>query len=216
MGSSILLEAFDVTQDRLFVQQSQDTSSWSEVHTYQYDPVSEDWMLCAEPIDTRVILDSVDVKFYGLLPVGRSSTFYSHMLGAAVKMNIAMDTRQDLIGYGQIAYSIGPSKSDWVDTLQALNLSLGMGYRFELTDRLQFAPELGYGLVLHLLHADFDEDGSETLETFIDQQVRLSAALSFDLTDTYTLIIAPVGVMFFEKDTIGMLLGFQSGLRFNF
>jgi hypothetical protein len=215
-GSPILLEDFDVTRDRLFVQQSEDLSSWSEIYTYTYDSGSGVWVLCREPVKSTSIIDSVDVKVYGLMPVARSSLFYSYVLGAAVKMNVALDARQAVIGYGQIGYSSGPSKSDWVDTLQALNLSIGMGYRFDLTDSIQCSPELGYGIVLHLLYADFDDVGTKTLETFIDQQIRLAVPLSFSLSDTYSLTIAPVGVVFFEKDSIGALLGVQSGLRFNF
>lgn len=212
----LVLEAFDSNRDRLFVQQSQDSQSWGPSYEYKYNPSSRSWTVSPIGSETSSLVESLDLKLYGLYPLSKSSTYYSYVLGAGLKMNIALDTQKPFIGYTEVAYSKGPSKSDWVECMQALNMSVGMGYRFSLTDKLQLTPELGYGVVLHLLNADFDEDGTKSFEPFIDQQVRLSLNLTYVISENYTLIAATLGVVFFEKGNIGTLLGLQTGLRFNF
>ncbi len=217
MSHSVLaLDSFDSTQDRLFIQQSEDLLSWGDTYTYQHDSTKDAWGLMHTEKHEKKAIESLDVKLYGLYPVSKSSTYYSSVLGTGLKLNIALDQDDKLIAYGEVAYSRGPSKSDWTDAMQAVNISVGLGYRFGLSEKLQLAPELGYGVVLHLLKADFDGDGTEALETFLDQQVRFSLNLTYALTDTYTLTVAPLGVLFFEKGTIGSLLGIQTALRYTF
>jgi len=212
----VVLESFDNSQDKLFVQESEDLQNWSTCYEYRYNPSANVWAFAPSEAKKTSMVDSLDLKLYGLYPVGECSTYYAYVLGAGLKMNVALDKQKALTGYGEVAYSSGPSKTDWVDVMQAVNLSIGIGYRFDPTEKLQITPELGYGLILHLLQADFDQDGTKTFEAFIDQQVRLSLNLSYALNDTYRLIVAPLGVLFFEKDSIAALLGFQAGLRFNF
>lgn len=212
----MVLDAFNSAQDRLFVQQTQDNQSWSEIYEYQYKSEDKSWTITPSEADSPGLVESLDLKLYNLYPLSKSSTYYSYVIGAGLKMNIALDEQETLLGYAELAYSRGPSKSDWVDTMQAVNLSVGMGYRFAISENFQLTPELGYGVVVHLLNADFDQDGTKTFEPFVDQQVRLSLNLSYTLSETYTLIVAPLGVVFFEKESIGTLLGFQTGLRFNF
>lgn len=212
----LVLETFDSNRDRLFVQQSQDSQSWGPRYEYKYNPSARSWTVSPIESETSGPVESLDLKLYNLYPLSKSSTYYSYVIGAGLKMNIALDKQETLLGYTELAYSRGPSKSDWVDTMQALNMSVGMGYRFSLTEKLQLTPELGYGVVLHLLNADFDEDGTKSFEPFIDQQIRLSLNLTYALCEQYTLIAAPLGVVFFEKGNIGTLLGLQAGLRFNF
>ncbi len=140
-----ILENFDSKQDRLFIQQSKDAQNWSRSYAYRYIPAEHIWEIVPNETKDSNILDSLDSKLYGLFPVRTCATYYSYVLGAAVKMNVALNKQKSLIGYGEIAYSSGPSKSDWVDSMQAANLSVGMSYRFDLTDKLQIAPEFGYG-----------------------------------------------------------------------
>jgi len=212
----VVLESFDSSQDKLFVQESEDFQNWSICYEYQYNPSAHVWAYAPIEVKKPRMVESVDLKLYNIYPIGECSTYYTYVFGAGLKMNVALNEQKTLAGYGEVAYSRGPSKTDWVDFMQAVNLSIGIGYRFDATERLQITPELGYGLILHLLQADFDQDGTKTFEAFIDQQVRLSLNLSYALTDTYRLIVAPLGVLFFEQDCIATLLGFQAGLRFNF
>lgn len=212
----LVLDAFDSAKDILYIQQSEDKQSWSSSYEYRYDPSDKIWILSPSKAVKKDIVETLDLKLYGLFPVNKSSTYYSYVLGVGVKANIALDKQKSLIGYGEIAYSAGPSKSDWVDSMQAFNISFGLGYRFACSGMMQITPELGYGLVIHLLNADFDEDGTKAFETFADQQIRLSLNFCYAFTDTYSLIVAPLGVLFFEKGTVGTLFGIQTGLRFNF
>ncbi|HCS36714.1 MAG TPA: hypothetical protein DIW48_08555 [Sphaerochaeta sp.] len=213
---TLVLQEFDSLHDRLYIQQSEDKLSWSSSYEYRYDPATEAWTIHSGETRNPSLIDSLDIKLYGLYPVFKSTTCYSHVLGAALKMNFSLDNQNRLFGYGEIAYSKGPSNTDWVESMQAVNMSVGIGYGFDVADKLQVIPELGYGLVLHLLDADFDEDGTSTAETFLDQQVRFSLNLGYALTETYELIVAPLGVLFFEKGSVGTLFGLHTGLRFNF
>jgi acetone carboxylase gamma subunit len=215
-NTTLVLETFDSNKDRLFVQQSQDNQVWSSSYEYRYSPSDKRWTVTPTEADSSSLVESLDLKLYNLYPLSKSSTYYSYVIGAGLKMNMALNKQETLLGYAEAAYSRGPSKSDWVDTMQAVNLSVGIGYRFAITDKLQLTPELGYGVVLHLLNTDFDQDGTKTFEPFVDQQIRLSLNLGYELNDSYTLLIAPLGVVFFEKNTIGTLLGIQTSLRFNF
>ena len=214
--SVLALDSFDSTQDTLFVQQSEDLLTWGDTYTYRYDSSEDAWSHTHTEIHGKRAIESLDMKLYGLYPVSKSSTYYASVLGTGLKLNIALDEHDKLIGYGEVAYSKGPSKSDWTDAMQAANISVGLGYRFGLSESLQLVPELGYGVVIHLINADFDEDGTKTLETFLDQQLRLSLNLTYAFNDTYTLLVAPLGVLFFEKDAMGTLFGVQTALRYTF
>ena len=212
----LALEDFDGSKDKLYIQQSEDHSNWSDSYTYQYDATANVWSLSLADVEKAGPIDSLDMKLYGLYPYGKSATYYSYVLGAGLKMNFSLGNQEKLIVYGEASYSIGPSTTDWVDTMQAINLSVGMGYRILLGDKVKLTPELGYGVLFHLLDADLDQDGVHTFEVFNDQQVRLSVNLSYALEDRYELFLSPLGVLFFENRHIGIMFGCQSGLRFNF
>ena len=212
----LVLEGFDSSNDVLYIQQSQDLLTWSDSYEYRYNPTAHAWKVSSEATTKQSLVDSVDVKVHGLFPYGKSATCYSYVLGAGLKMNFYVDKTENLIGYGEVAYSWGPSKTDWVDSMQAVSMSVGMGYSFSLGSRMQVSPELGYGVLFHFLNGDFDDDGVKALEVFTDQQVRFSLNLSYTLGGTYEFFIAPMGVLFFEDGDIGTLFGCQSGLRMNF
>jgi hypothetical protein len=211
-----VLEGFDSAKDVLYVQQSEDRITWSDSYLYKYNPTAKAWEVSLPTPKKPSLVDSFDVKLYGLYPYGNSADYYSYVLGTGLKMNVSLGKGGKLLGYGEVTYSRGPSETDWVDSLQAAGLSVGMGYRIPLSSKLQLTPELGYGVLFHILEADFDEDGENTLEVFADQQVRFSLNLSFALGDNYELFIAPLGVLFFEDGAIGAMFGCQSGLRFNY
>ncbi|AEV27913.1 hypothetical protein SpiGrapes_0049 [Sphaerochaeta pleomorpha str. Grapes] len=213
---SIVLEGFDSINDALYVQQSEDLATWSDSYLYTYNPTQNTWGVSLPATKKTSFVDSLEVKLYGLYPYGKSATYYSYVLGAGLKMNVALDTEKKLIGYGEATYSRGPSETDWVDSMQAIGLSVGMGYKISLGSKMQVTPELGYGVLFHIFDADFDEDGENKFEVFADQQVRLSLNLCFALGDKYELFFAPLGVLFFEDGDIGTMFGCQSGLRFNF
>lgn len=212
----IVLDGFDSSSDALYVQQTEDFATWSDSYQCTYNPAKETWDVFLPTIKKAGLVDSLEVKLYGLYPYGKSATYYSYVIGSGIKMNIALDKGKKVIGYGEATYSRGPSETDWVDSMQAMGLSIGMDYSIPLGNNMQVTPELGYGVLFHIFDADFDEDGENNLEVFVDQQVRLSLNLCFALGDNYELFFAPLGVLFFEDGTIGTMFGCQSGLRFNF
>lgn len=207
----LVLEGFDRDNDLLFIQQSQDSQSWGELYKYQYKSATESWELLSYKEATN---NSIEVKAYNLYPYGKSTTCYSYVLGAGLKINFTLGEQNKLFAYSEIGYSRGPAKSDWVDVMQATNLSVGLGYRIPLSKDMSLTPELDYGLLVHLLNADFDQDGDKSLEVFTDQQVRLSLTISYAINDTNHLFIAPLGILFFQNSDIGILFGAQAGLRF--
>lgn len=213
---TLLLEAFNSERDILFVQQKETNKNWSRSYTYRYNTQTNSWEVTLPTVKKPLFIDSMDIRPYALFPTGPSSVLYSYVTGAALKLNFSLDARDPLYGYGEIGYSQGPSKSDWVDSMQAINVSAGMGHRMNLGKHFEFAPELGYGLIIHVLYGDLDQDGTKAYETFIDQQVRLSLNFSFAPTESYELFVAPVGVLFFEKAKVAAFSGFQAGMRFNF
>ncbi len=212
----LALEEFDSSKDVLYIQQSEDALTWSDSYEYRYDPAAKAWEISQKSLKGTSSIDSLDVKLYGLYPYGSSTVCYSHLLGAGLKMNVALNPDNSLIGYSEFAYSRGPSESDWVEVMQSIDLSAGLGYRIPLGSRAQISSELGYGVLIHLLDADFDEDGTNTLEVFIDQQVRVSLNLSIAMGDTTELFFGPLGVLFFEDGNIGTMVGGQSGIRIHF
>ena len=210
-SSTLSIEAFDSGKEFLFVQQAAAEDTWSDTYAYHYDYLQGRWSLFVprqEP--KRIGSTSLDVKGYGLLPTGCSSDFYSYLLGGGIQANISLGK---LLGYTGLTFSKGPPKSDWVRSQQALALSVGMGYAFPLSERVEIIPEVGYGVIFHLLDADFDNDGNYKLGFFMDQQVRLSLYLTYALNERNKLFIAPLGVIFFEKDDFGIMYGCQAGLR---
>lgn len=210
------LEAFDSTQEVLFVQQKEPGRDWSRSYEYRYDTKTNSWDVTLPDPRKPLFIDSMELKPYALFPTSTCSSLYSSLIGGAVKLNLSVDEHKPLYGYVEGAYSRGPSKSDWVDLMQAINISTGFGYRVRLGKGLEIAPELGYGLVLHLLDGDLDQDGTDSLEVFVDQQARFSLHVNFTFVDAHEFFIAPLGVLLFEKERVAALYGFQAGMRFNF
>ncbi len=210
--SSIAVEGFDSREELLFVQQAVTEDSWSGTYTYRYDYINGSWSLLPpekperQPSHGR----SFDVKGYGLLPAGRSSNFYSYLLGGGIQMNGPLGK---VLGHTALTFSKGPAKSAWVKSQQSLGLSLGMADPIRLSDKVDIIPELGYGVIFHFLEADFDKDGTYSLEFFVDQQVRFSLYLTYALNAGQKLFIAPLAVAFFEKNDFGFMYGCQAGLR---
>ena len=213
---SLVLDGFDSSKDVLYIQQSGDLLTWSDVYEYRYNPTANTWEVSLATPKKTSLVDSVDVKIYGLLPYGRSTTCYSHVLGAGLRANFTLGRDEGFIGYSEITYSRGPSESDWADSMQAVGVSVGMGYRIPLGSKAGISPELGYGVLFHLLNADLDQDGENSLELFIDQQVRLSLNLSYQFGNGYEMFLAPLGVLFFQNGDIGTMFGIQSGIRIKF
>jgi len=210
-SATLIIEAFDSGKEFLFVQQAVAEDTWSDTYTYQYDYLQGRWSLFVPKQEPKQMSNtSLDMKGYGLLPVGYSSNFYSYQLGGGIQANISLGK---LLGYTGLTFSKGPPKSAWVKSQQAVALAIGMGYPIPLSEKAELIPEVGYGVIFHLLDADFDKDGTYGLEFFIDQQVRLALYLTYALNERYKLFIAPLGVLFFEKDEFGIMYGCQAGLR---
>lgn len=210
-ASALLIEEFDSANEFLFVQQTENNDDWGTMFTYQYDYLQKSWSLYTpKPESRHPSNQSFDVKAYGLVPSGCSSDFYSYLLGGAFQANISLGK---LLGYTSLTFSKGPPKSDWVKSQQALGMAVGIGYPLPLSEKVGLIPELGYGVIFHFLDADSDKDGTYGFEFFVDQQIRLALYITYEMSQRYTLFIAPLGVLFFEKSDFGLMYGCQAGLR---
>lgn len=211
----LLPEEFDSTRDTLFVQQKEIDQGWGNKWEYRWDSERVKWEVTLPSVEkTKRFTTTIAIAPYALFPVGSSSTFYSHLIGASLAVNLNFGERMPLYGYGEVGYSRGPSRSDWVDTMQAFDASIGIGYHMGVGKRAGFAPELGYGVIVHILDADFDQDGTKAYDLFLDQKLRLSLAFSYELSNSYELFAAPLGVLFFENSSVALLLGLQAGIRY--
>ena len=210
------LENFDHTHDTLFVQQSEDKRFWTDTYAYRFHPDTQTWTVSESESDAGHTIDALDIKLYGLLPAGSSSERYASVLGVSCKLHHDAHDQRPFSGYVEAGYSRGPSQSDWVDAMQACNLSVGVGYRFVSSSKLNISAALGYGLVIHLLQGDLDMDGSTNLASFVDQQIRLALDFSYALSPAYALVASPLGVVFFEQGNIATLFGLQTGLRITY
>jgi hypothetical protein len=211
----IVLDSFDSTKDSLFVEQSADTINWSDSYEYQYDSSKESWNVIIKPQikSNAVSVDSIDCVFSGLYPYGRSSHFYKYTLGIGSQLNLSLNRKKNITAFGAIAYSKGTPNTDWVDRFEIVEMSIGLGYRIPLFEKVQVIPQIGYGVVINLFDVDWDEDGGYTHETFIDQQVQISLNMSFKVSDNYEFFISPISVCFFEEGTVGFMTGCQAGIR---
>ncbi|HKM33247.1 MAG TPA: hypothetical protein VJY54_00690 [Lachnospiraceae bacterium] len=209
----LVIEAFDSGKEFLFVQQAALGKEWSSTYTYQYDYLQERWSLFVPKEETKNVNNiSLDVKAYGLLPTGCTSELYSFLGGGGIQANISLGK---VLGYTGLTYSMGPSKCTWVNYQQAVALAIGIGYPITLSTKVEFIPEVGYGVILHFLDADLDKDGTFKFEFFVDQQIRLALYLTYALDERYKLFFAPLGVIFFEKNDLGIMYGCQAGIRFS-
>jgi hypothetical protein len=213
---SFLLKDFDSELDTLFVQLKEASKPWSSTYMYKYSSRTKSWVETLPSAKKTVFIESMDIRPYALFPAGSNSIFYSLVTGISLKLNLCIDRQSPWYGYVEAGCSVGPSKSDWVESMQAINISSGAGCRMKVSDSLEFAPELGYGLIIHLLYGDLDHDGTKTYSMFADQQLRLSLNLSLSPVHSYELFAAPIGVLFFENAKTAAFLGFQAGVRFNF
>lgn len=212
----LLLEKFDYNEDTLFIQQSEDYRTWTDTYAYRFHPYTQTWTVSTAAKNPGDRINALDIKLYGLLPAGSLTERYTSVVGAACKLHRSFHDQSPFTAYLEAGYSRGPSQSDWVEAMQACNLSVGVGYRFASTSKLNISTELGYGLIFHLLHGDLDMDGSTSLASFLDQQIRLSLDISYALSPTYALIASPLGVVFFEQESIATLFGLQTGLRIKY
>jgi hypothetical protein len=209
------LNGFDGSKDFLFIQQTNDNINWSDSYVYRYNQIEQKWDIVPSEKVKSVNLDSLAMKIHALYPQTNCSDYYSYLLGTGLQANLSFGKNKKVLAFSELSYSNGSSNTDWVTTFNEIGLMAGIGYRLPVTDTFQIVSEVGYGVLLHLLDADLNEDGANSFELFFDQQVRVSASLVFSFTDRYSVFLSPMGVAFFENNSVGTLFGCQAGLQLN-
>jgi hypothetical protein len=215
LGQILSLEGFDSSEDVLFIQQTTDNINWSDSYGYRYNQLEQKWDLLPSEKAKSANLDSLAIKIHALYPQTNCSDYYSYLLGTGLQANLSFGKNQKVLAFSELSYSNGPSNTDWVTTFNEIGLMAGIGYRLPVTDTFQIVSEVGYGVLLHLLDADLNEDGENSFELFFDQQVRVSASFVFSLGEKYSVFLSPMGVAFFENDAVGTLFGCQAGIQLN-
>jgi hypothetical protein len=211
----LVLNEFDDSKDMLYIQQTTDGITWSDSYGYRYNQYEQKWDLAPSEKVKSGNLDSLSINLHALYPQKNCSDYYSYLLGTGLQANFSFGKNKQVLAFGGLSYSNGPSNTDWVTAFNEIGLMAGFGYRIAVTERFHISAEVGYGLLMHLLDADLDEDGKNSFELFQDQQVRVSASLVYSFTDRYSVFLSPMGVAFFENDSVGTLFGCQAGLQLN-
>ena len=211
-GAPLVIVQFDPTNEIIFVQQTDGGSQWNQPYAYQYNHSLKSWGELAPKQDNKKsLVESLDLKVTSLFATGSCSTSYSYLLGGGVQANINLGK---ILGFTSLSFIKGPPKNNRVKSQQAFSLAMGVGYPLPLSERMTLIPEIGYGVLLFLLEAEFGNTGIYEPERFIDQQMQFSLYLTYALNERYRLFVAPVGVLFFEKERLGFMYGCQAGLRF--
>lgn len=210
-GSALVIVPFTSEPEILFVQQAEETKKLNPPHIYPEDQLLK--KVIPQKEKTKLpLLRSFDLKAYTLFPFGTCSTSYSYLIGGGVQANISLGK---YLWYAGLTFSKGPPKNNWVKSQQAFSLAIGFGHPHPLSEKMTLIPEFGYGVIFHLFEGDFDNNGINSLKLFIDQQVRFALYLTYAINERKTLFIAPLGVLFFEKEHVGIMYGCQAGIRFS-
>lgn len=168
------------------------------------------------PLNNQVSLDSMDVGFVNMFPLGLYGTYYTTGLGLDSQLNVTFTQIDKLYGFVGLGYQYGVSKTQYVDSFNDMNIYLGAGYPFLITavEKLTINPEVAFGLALHIVPGDVNRDGTKATEVFTDSYVKIAGKINYGLTDKLSAYLTPTFSFFTENDSnVGLLLGYQLGCR---
>jgi hypothetical protein len=209
---SILLSWFD-PETFLFVQQSKDGDSWSEVFQFKYDQEQREWVLLSPSVitDFQRIISAYVVMMRTTEAI---SGLYESSCGGGIEMLYGISFDPKMLIVLDLTASHAASSNSWIDQFLILDANAGLAYRISLMKRLNLVPSITYGILAHTGNADLDGDGNAERLWYVDQQVRGALRLELILTDRVRLVLKPEAAVFFEMNTIGVLYGIGAGLQF--
>ncbi len=167
--------------------------------------------VCAEDM---VKVHSVEAFFQNLYPVGEYADYLTTTIGAGAQLNLAVPAVPALSPFAAIEYGYGISKDDRISSFNDIGFTVGAGWVFPVAPRFSVEPELGYGVLVHLVNADLDDSGETAVSVYSDQYMRLLVKGLYSLNEKISLTASPIFLAFLENDNTGLQLGFQLGARF--
>lgn len=170
----------------------------------------------AFPEGPAVRFDSLEAGLINEWPLGTLAEYYITGIGAGVQGTFAFGFDPDVRAFAGVEYVHGLSRTSWVDSFNELALTLGASYILPLTPQLELAPEVAFGLLVHLVSGDVDRDGEKSTDLFTDSYLRISPKLYWLFTDTLAAFLAPRFSVFTENEATGFLFGVQAGVRIVF
>ncbi len=159
---------------------------------------------------------SLEVSAINEWPLGTLADYYTTGIGAGAQATFAFGSVPKLRASAGMEYSYGLSRTAWVDSFNELGFTLGASYLFEILPRLELAPELAVGVLVHIASGDVDRDGTKSATVFTDSYFRLAPKLYWLFTETFSAFLAPRFSVFTQTDATGFLFGAQAGVRISF
>jgi hypothetical protein len=155
---------------------------------------------------------SVDGYLQNRYPMSSYGDYVTTGIGAGTQLNVDIAGLGAVLPYMGVDYSYGISEVDYVDRIQDLTVTLGAGFRVGLSEAISVVPELGYGMLLHMVAGEIE---GESNKVYADQVFRSSVKGLYALSETVELYLAPTYTLFLEEQDAGMELGYQLGARIN-
>jgi hypothetical protein len=163
-----------------------------------------------------VRFDSLEAGVINEWPLGTLADFYITGIGAGVQGTFAFGSVPNLRASVGLEYAYGLSQTVWVDAFNELGVTVAASYLIELLPRLELAPELALGILMHIVSGDVDRDGTTSTAVFTDSYFRLAPKLYWRFTGTLSAFLAPRFSVFTQTGATGLLFGAQAGVRINF
>jgi hypothetical protein len=160
-----------------------------------------------------VRLESVDVFAQNLYPIGVYADYISTSVGGGAQLNLSVSSVPRLLLFASLEYGYGIAADARVGSINDIGLSIGSGWSVPVASRLIVAPELSSGILVHVLTADLDEDGSSSISTYVDQYLRADITVAWAMSEQYSISAGPSSIVFFQKENTGVMAGFQLGVR---
>lgn len=209
---SISLDAFNPVLDKLFIQQSQDGASWSDTYVYIYDPAAKRWSVSVA--QQSELQRSIAAYASMLLTPDSLKHLYEASFCGRIEFKQETSFNPRLLLVLDLGAGGAASNNIWLNHFLILNAGVGLGYRFDVMNRLALVPSVTYGILANTGEVDFDGDGNAQEVWYFDQQIRASVSLEWMMTETMSMVIKPEAVVFFEANRIGLLYGIGAGLQF--
>ncbi|QEN03403.1 hypothetical protein EW093_01355 [Thiospirochaeta perfilievii] len=151
-----------------------------------------------------VQIDSVDVAASNYFPFGTYSKYKLTGVGVEGQVNFQVEPIKPVWLFGTFGYSYGITKTERVTNFNDIKILIGGSYTFNIIDKLTISPQLGVGIMLHII---------DQMGVYVDQLTSIEAKLNYELTDKIGLVFTPSFLFFPENNHLGMELGYTIGSR---
>jgi len=156
-------------------------------------------------------IDGVIVNLYPLADYGEH---VGVTLGTGGQVNVALAGVPSLRLLGGLAYTHATSQNDAVHGFNDVRVVFGGGFEISGLGPVTVVPEVGLGWILHTVNGDLDDDGSDEVSVYVDQQLRITGRVIYPLSARLGISAAPAMVVFLEQEYLGLEIGLHLGVRY--